>query len=89
MGFDIDKMSFERVKGRENVDIVMMQAIGIIQSTINGFRLTPLPNEPQHQQEVPQVTQEEVEEEIDDVVTRMENIELQIGVLDANMDELT
>ena len=49
VGFDIDKMPFERVKGRESVDIVMMQAIGIVQNTINGFRLTPLPGEPQPQ----------------------------------------
>ena len=53
VGFDIDKMPFKRVKGRESVDIVMMQAIGIVQSIINGFRLTPLPGEPQPQQGVP------------------------------------
>ena len=45
MGFDIDDMLFEKFKGREMVDIIMMQVIGIMQSTLQGFRLTPLPDE--------------------------------------------
>ena len=45
MGFDIDDMPFERVKGRYTIDIIMIQAIGIMQSTLQGFRLTPIPDE--------------------------------------------
>lgn len=45
MGFDIKNMPFERVQGRETIDIVMMQAIGIVESTHNGYRLTKLSNE--------------------------------------------
>ena len=34
VGFDIDDMPFERVKGRYTIDIIMIQAIGIMQSTL-------------------------------------------------------
>ena len=67
MGFDIDDMPFERAKGRETVDIVMMQVIGIMQSTLQGFRLTPLPCE----QQAPLIEEkEEEEEEVDDMVVQ-------------------
>ena len=80
VGFDIENMPFERVYGRETIDIVMMQDIGIVKSTLTGYRLTRLPNTqrplPQKTQEVQE--EEEEEEEVDNMVARMDNLELQV-----------
>ena len=45
VAFDIEDMPFKRVKGRETVDIIMIQTIGIVESTLQGFKLTPFPGE--------------------------------------------
>ena len=40
-GFDIDDMPFEKVKGRDTIDIIMMKAIGIVQHTYQGYKRKP------------------------------------------------
>ena len=63
ISFHMDDMPFEKVKGRDMVDIVMMKAIGIVQYIYQGYRLTPILGE----QQLPSNVEEE-EEEVDDMV---------------------
>ena len=75
--FDINDMPFEKVKGRDRVDIVMMQAIGIVEHFHGSFRLIPLPNEPQappHEED----NEESEDEDADEMTERMDNLELQM-----------
>ena len=86
--FDIDDMSFEKVKGRDRVDIVMMQAIGIVDHFNGSYRLIPLPNEPQAPPNE-EDDEESEDEDADEMTERMDNLELQMAALDVNVEELT
>ena len=85
--FDINDMPFERVKGRDSVDIVMMQAIGIVEHVHGDYRLIPLLNEPQAPQDE-EADEGSNEEDGDEVIERMENLELQMAALDVNVEDL-
>ena len=65
------------------IDLQMMQAIGLVtKEGPNAFHLIytpPLPN----------VDEEEDNVDTHDVMRRIDNLELQVGVIDANVGELT
>ena len=57
LGFDVENMPFDRVKGRSLIDSCMMEAIGLIRKDFRGRAILICPNEP------PPTPQEEEEEE--------------------------
>ena len=67
----------------------MMQSIGVVEHTCDGYRLTKLPGEQGPQPQAPEEEQEEEEGEVDDMVMCMDNLELQMSILDTNIEELT
>ena len=84
LNFDIENMPFEKVQGRHFIDTSMMEAMGLVRIDHNGRAFLIQPE--------PQVEEEEAEEEgdasLNEVMERLDTLELQIGVIDANVGEL-
>ena len=83
VGFDADNIPFEKLKGHSLIDLSMMEAIGMV--TKEGPRHYNLVNAPPPQQ----MDEEEERADIYDVIRRMDDLELQVGVIDSNVGELT
>ena len=83
LDFNIENMPFEKVAGRYFIDTSMMEAIGLVRidHTRRAFLIQPTPPKAQ-------VEEEEEDISINDVVERLDNLELQVGVIDSNVGEL-
>ena len=87
LGFDVENMPFDKVKGRSLIDSCMMEAMGLIRKDLRGRTILIQSNNPPP---APQQGEEEDQEvDLNDVVERLDNLELQVGVIDSNVGELT
>ena len=84
LGFDVDNMPFAQLHGNIRIDLHMMEAMGMLTIGYGGVPTLIGDQVPQ------QVMEEEEEEEVDlqQVMDRLDNIELQVGVIDSNVDEI-
>ena len=87
LGFDVENMSFDKVKGRSLIDSCMMETMGLIRKDLRGRKILILPNDPPPAPQ--QGEKEDQEVDLNDVVERLDNLELQVGVIDCNVGELT
>ena len=80
----MDNMPFAQLHGNRRIDLHMMEAMGML--TI-GFRGVPTLIGDQVPQ---QVMEEEEKEEVNlqQVMDHLDNIELQVGVIDSNVDKI-
>ena len=84
VGFDIENMPFDKLPGSSFIDLPMMEAMGLIEMELGG--IPHLIGNPQQQQPM---QEEEDESELQQVMQRMDSLELQVGVIDSNVGELT
>ena len=85
LGFDVDNMPFDKLPGSSFIDLAMMEAMGLIEMGVGGVpHLIGDPHQPQQPMQ-----EEEEESELQQVMNRMDSLELQVGVIDSNVGELT
>ena len=85
LGFDIENMPFDKLPGSSFIDLSMMEAMGLIEMGVGGVpHLIGDPHQPQQPMQ-----EEEEESELQQVMNRMDSLELQVGVIDSNVGELT
>ena len=89
LGFDMENMPFNMVKGHSLIDSYMMEAIGLIRKDFKGRAILIHPNEPPPTPQEEEEEEEGQETELKDVVQRLDDLELQVGVIDSNNGELT
>ena len=83
VGFDVDNMSFQILKGHSLIDLPMMETMGLVKRVgTNVFKLV-------HAPPPPNVDEEEEEADIQDMMRRMDDLELQVRVINSNVGELT
>ena len=89
LGFDMENIPFEKVKGHSLIGINMMKAMGSIRKDHRGKpilnrHVTPPNVQPQVE---PEVEEEEEEQDIDlnNVMQRLDDLELQVGGMDSNV----
>ena len=79
-------MPFEKVKGRHFIDTSMMEAMGLVRVDNIGraflIQLVP-PEAPQEEEE-----EEDQDATLNDVMERLDSLELQVGVIDSNVGYL-
>lgn len=82
LDFSIENMPLKKVTSRHSIDTSMMEAIGLVRIDHTGraFFIQPAPPEAQEK--------EEEDVSINDVMERLDNLELQVEVIDLNMGEL-
>ena len=83
LGFDIENMPFTEVRGRTAIDINMMEAIGLITTDFRGIPHLIRPTEPPQEEE-----NQDQNVNLDEVVQRLDDLQLQVGVIDSNVDDL-
>ena len=87
LGFDLEAMPFDKVEGRLLIDSCMTEAMGLIRKDLRGRTILIQPND--QPPAPPQGEEEDQEFDLNDVVERLDNLELQVGVIDCNVGELT
>ena len=87
LGFDVENIPFDKVKGHSLIDSCMMEAMGLIRKDLRGRTILIQPNDPLPAPQ--QGEKEDQEVDLNDVVERLDNLKLQVGVIDSNIDELT
>ena len=85
LGFDINNIPFDKLLGPSLIDLYMMEAMGIIEM---GRNRVPILIGDQPQQQAMQ-DEEEEEGDMNQVMQCLDNLELQVGVIDSNVGELT
>ena len=83
LGFDIDNMPFAKLPGSSFIDLTMIEAMGMVE--IGRYGVPNLIGGPQQ----PRMEEEEEETELEQVMNRLGSLELQVGVIDSNVGELT
>ena len=85
LNFDIENMPFEKVQGRHFIDTSMMKAMGLVRINHNrrAFLIQPKPQVEEEEED-----EEEGDASLNKVMERLDTLELQIGVINANVGEL-
>ena len=84
LGFNVDNMPFAQLHGNTRIDLHMMEAMGMLTIGLGG--VPTLLGDQVRQQAMAEEKEKEVN--LQQVMDRLDNIELQVGVIDSNVDEI-
>ena len=83
LGFDIDNMPFDKLLGPSLIDLHMIEAMGMVKIGCMGVPILIGAQQQVRKEE------EEEESELEQMMSRMDTLELQVDVINSNVGELT